>query len=118
MTTDNIEKRRYPRVWVDWPVIVLTSRRSIGGEAINISMGGALITCPTGAGKEEALRIIIKPPLREKSLLVSAEIAWSELDEHAEHPTLKGMGLRFTRFSTDDRQFLSRTILDQLKLTD
>jgi hypothetical protein len=81
-------------------------------------MGGALITCPTAAGKEEALRIIIKPPLREKSLLVSAEIAWSELDEHAAHPTLKGMGLRFTRFATDDRQFLSRLILDQLKPTD
>jgi hypothetical protein len=118
VTTDNIEKRRYPRVFVDWPVIVLTSRLSIGGKAVNISMGGALITCPTCDVEEESLRLVIKTPLPEKSLLVSAEIAWSELDESADLPTLKGIGLRFTRFSTDDRQFLTRMIREKLQSTD
>jgi hypothetical protein len=38
-----VEKRRYPRVEITWPVTVITPNGPKGGRIQNIGLGGALI---------------------------------------------------------------------------
>jgi hypothetical protein len=90
------ERRSYPRTFVDWPAIVLTQQGCIGGEAKNISPSGAFIHCLTEPGQNGPLRVIFSHPLRDKLLLVGAELAWSNISNCDDIDSC-GIGVQFTK---------------------
>jgi hypothetical protein len=101
------EKRQFSRTEVNWPVILLTPQRILGGEAKNIGLGGRRINKKTDPLEDESFRIFIKPPTSKRFLLLSAEVAWKRQHENAEGLPSSGVGVQFTKIAGSDRQFLS-----------
>lgn len=106
------ERRRHPRIAVNWPVIVVTPQLYIGGEAANISIGGVNIRCtldPAGAGP---LRMAFQIPEREEFLQVTGVVAWSHSCEETDDFHSWETGIRFTSFIGDSRKYLLDVIAD------
>lgn len=106
------ERRRQARILVNWPVIVVTPQRYIGGEARNVCLGGAGILCTTDPGQDGPLRMVIQVPTREEFLQVTCVVAWSNPHEQLDGIYSCEAGVRFTSFIGDGRQYLSDVILD------
>ena len=113
-----IERRRHSRIPVNWPVIIITPQRYIGGEARNISIGGAFIHCLTEPREAEPFRMAIKAPFREELFVLTAEVAWSNIESHTEDPSFSGMGVRFTGAGDDGSLSIAEMISDHLKSED
>ncbi|MGD8995996.1 MAG: PilZ domain-containing protein [Syntrophobacterales bacterium] len=106
------ERRRHPRIAVNWPVIVVTPQLYIGGEAANISIGGVNIRCtrdPEGSGP---LRMAFQIPDREEFLQVTGVVAWSHAYEEIDDFYSWETGIRFTSFIGDGRKYLFDVITD------
>ena len=104
------ERRKHNRILVNWPVVVVTPQRYIGGEAKNISVGGAAVVCTRDPGRSESLRLAIKFPTSEVLLQGKGIVVWSIL--RAQLNELYGCetGLRFTGFMGKSRQYLAVAI--------
>ncbi|MGW8208731.1 MAG: PilZ domain-containing protein [Syntrophobacteria bacterium] len=110
------ERRKHDRILVKWPVVVVTPQRYIGGEAKNISVGGASVVCTRDPGRYEPLRLAIKIPASEELLQVTGIVVWSKLQ--AQPNDLYGCetGIRFTSFIGNSRQYLTEAIAKCLRL--
>ena len=106
------EKRRHPRISVEWPGVILTPGSLMSVIVNNISIGGAFVHCFKEPVHNEPLRMVIKAPPREELLLVTAEMVWSNLD--ITNVTSSGIGVRFTRVFGDNHKFLSETVSEHL----
>ena len=110
------ERRRHERILVNWPVVVVTPQRYIGGEAKNISVGGAAVVCIRDPGRSEALRLAIKIPTTEELLLVTGVVVWANLTAQLNDLYGCETGIRFTRFIGKSRQYLVEAIAECLRL--
>lgn len=106
------ERRRNERILVNWPVIVVTPQRYIGGEARNVCLGGACILCTTDPGQDGPLRMVIQVPTREEFLQVTCVVAWSNPHEQLDGIYFCEAGVRFTSFIGDGLHYLSEVISD------
>lgn len=106
------ERRRHPRIVVNWPVIVVTPQLYIGGEAANISIGGANIRCTTDPKGSGLLRMAFQIPAREEFLQVIGVVAWSNSYEEIDDFYSWETGIRFTSFIGDGRKYLFDVITD------
>jgi hypothetical protein len=104
------ERRRHPRIAVNWPVIVVTPQLYIGGEATNISIGGATIRCTTDPERTGPLRMAFKIPSREEFLQVTGVVAWSTSYEQMDDFYSWETGVRFTSFIGDSKRNLFQVI--------
>lgn len=111
------ERRKHNRILVNWPVVVVTPERYIGGEAKNISMGGVAVISNRDPGRSEPLRLAIKIPTSEELLQVKGIVVWSNL--MAQLNDLYGCetGVRFTSFIGKSRHYLAEAIAECLRLT-
>jgi hypothetical protein len=99
------ERRKYPRVPVDWSAIVNTNNGSLEGEVKDISVGGACILFPEKPIAGESISIVFKPP-GQRSIPVIGEKVWSDsFDIH--YGTAFGMGIQFIHVSTEGRQYIA-----------
>jgi hypothetical protein len=104
------ERRKFPRVPVDWSAIVETNHGSLEGEVKDISVGGACILCPEKPITGESISILLKPP-EQRSIPVIGEKVWSDFfDIH--YGTAFGMGVQFIHVSPEDRNYIS-TLLEE-----
>ena len=69
-----IEKRLHPRIPVNWPVVILTSKGAIKGETRNISVGGACIEYSEEADLNGELHIVFEYS-RQRSISVTGRKA-------------------------------------------
>jgi len=99
------ERRRYPRIRVDWPVVVRMKDRITVGEARNIGARGALIQMEEPLTAKEKFRLFIVPPDR-LAFRVTAEVAWVKVKRSAQEFSNCLMGIRFTRVSKGDNRFV------------
>jgi hypothetical protein len=112
-------QRLYRRLKVRWPVTIVTKDNGIHGMTRNISVNGAYIYYYKPHLEALPLRpkqrvgAIIRVPGRVP-LLVSAEVAWSDILHSEEEQTLLGVGLRFLDLFYDDREFLQKTMAERL----
>ncbi|UCG11311.1 MAG: PilZ domain-containing protein [Deltaproteobacteria bacterium] len=114
-TTNVTDRRRHTRVDVNWPVVILTQRGAVVGEAKNVGVSGAFILCRTPLLPKEKLKLIIMAPNRH-SQSISAEVAWSNPygSESEEEIPPCGMGIRFTKIAAADREFIRQEVVKQL----
>ena len=104
------ERRFHPRILVNWPVVVRAPRDfSIEGETRDISVDGVFIQCSELPELGEGFQIILKPSERQ-SILVTGEKVWSGNINIDGKQTYSGMGIRITKISPEDRQFISTLI--------
>ena len=108
-----VEKRRYPRAEVNWPVTILTASGPIEGEVRNISPGGAFISCNEQPGLHETFRLVIKVPFERQYLLAKGRVARSNLYDPDDCSLSRGVAVRFTEISASDRELLNRIVAGQ-----
>ena len=104
------ERRQHGRILVNWPVVVVTPQRYIGGETRNVCIGGARILCTTDPGQDCPLRMVIQVPAREEFLQVTCVVAWSSPYKQPEGMYFCEAGVRFTDYIGDSRQYLYSVI--------
>lgn len=102
------ENRRHPRAKVKWPVVMTTPNGLVDGQARNISLGGVCIRCPGKPDLEDNFRLVITT--KDRLILVNAEVIWSNGHRSHGKTNSHGMGIRFTKISSDDRSFIRGVI--------
>jgi hypothetical protein len=126
------QKRKYPRIEVGWPVIMMTTedniespsrsdiaptkRRVFDGKVENISADGAYISCETQLFRN-ALFLMGVSGVDRKPMWMGAEVVRTN---GTFTPDLRqaqiGMGVRFISVSAEDRQFLTNVVSEHMKL--
>lgn len=112
------ERREYPRAKFKWPVVVKTAERSIEGLTVNIGPDGVYILCPKPLRLNEVAELIIKIPNSNRTLKARAEVVWSNIYGPNDQISPRGMGLKFTKISSEDRKFIATAALGHLKSRD
>ena len=106
---NGIERRRDPRIPVDWPLVLITSIGTLNGKAINISEGGSalvyFLSPPEIAG---AFSIIFKVS-EDHEIYTPCELIWSGKINYDEG-VYDGLGVRFTDISSSDRKFIASMV--------
>ena len=108
------ERRRHPRVRIDWPVVIQRKDRATVGVATDVSATGALIRTDKPPLPQEGLQVFILVPERE-AIKVKSTVSWSQVDFCQNDCYPSGVGIRFTGGSKPDRAFLSSWIKSQLE---
>ena len=98
------DRRSQPRTMVDWPAMVITPGACIGGEIKNISPSGAFIHCFTEPEGNQPLRLVFRDPLRKRVVLLTAELAWSNIAD-CDDLGSSGIGIQFTKIFNCDHLF-------------
>ena len=75
-----VERRRYPRAKIEWPVTVKTDQGIISGYTLNLSAGGATVRLQNPPLVHEIIEMTIKIPELDRNLAVKAEVVWSTAD--------------------------------------
>ena len=100
-----IERRKYNRIIVTWPISIVLDEEIIEGETINITVDGVLIRCEEPLQLNEVLRISINPP-NHQGIEVNGKVVWSDHYAVDEQDTAFGMGICFVKISDVDCHFL------------
>ena len=113
--TNQEERRRHPRVLVDWPVVIITKRGATVGNTTNISARGALIRSGQPLRPKDRSRLFLVPPDR-LAFRVSFEVAWLATEGSAQRASAYSMGVRFIRMSRGDGEFVLNFVQHHLRL--
>ena len=108
------KERRYPRIKDSWPVVILTTRGALAAETSNITPHGAFIVCDKPLSSKTELRLFIMFPNR-RYVEALAEVIWSYPYGSDVDITPCGMGVRFTKITDTDRDFISSLSSGHLK---
>ena len=101
------EKRKYPRVKVKCPVVLMTSQGSLYGEVRNLSRVVALIRTSKFRKPTSSFPAVVS--YRKKSFTAIAELVWS--GNFLEEKSIRhGMGVRFTYIFAHGRETLDDII--------
>jgi hypothetical protein len=103
-----VEKRKLPRIEVQWPVTMITEKGSVEGEARNITVEGVFIHCMERLNVNETYRLLIKPA--GEQIEVMGKLVWSNLEGTADRDILPGMGFCFVKVGEGDRELLREAI--------
>ena len=94
-----VEKRKFPRTEVRWPVTIMTETGAVEGEARNISVEGAFILfthSTENLAPPNSYRLLMKPDGEE--IEVMGSLVWSSRDAHL------GKSFCFVGFNERDRR--------------
>jgi hypothetical protein len=108
------ERRRHARVDVDWPAVVQHTSGGMVAEMENIGANGAFIRCDKPLRPREKFKLHIVTP-NHSPLSASAEVAWLQVLCAEKGVPPCGMGIRFTRVSSDVRQYIRTFVATQKK---
>jgi len=106
---DPSEKRKMPRINVNWPVTIITSQGTIEGESRNITPSGVFIHCKKKLPEDEIYQMIMKLP-NDKQIVVKGQMMWSNLNGREDTGVLVDMGFSFIKMSEQDQKVL-RTVI-------
>lgn len=111
MNSPNFARRRkYRRVDVEWPVIMMTPEGDMDGTIENISAGGAYIRCGTLLSKNDLFILAIMIQDREESW-IGAEVVWIDIPLSPDAEAIPvGMGIRFINLTVEDLRFLNDAV--------
>ncbi len=107
-----IEKRRYPRVEISWPVNIISSDHLVSGKTENLSRVGTLIRCSELPELAHPFQLIFKPS-GDRIVLANAKRVWSKTfteDDRRSHT----MGVRFTFILDHDFQLINEVISNRV----
>ena len=106
-----IEKRKDPRIEVNWPIRAFVGNKSIEGKAKDINLKGMCIRCKSPIRMEEEISISIFPP-NCKPINVIGKAVWSDfygLDMDKNNIPVC-IGVSFVELSVKNRYLLKEII--------
>ena len=103
-----IEKRRHPRVALNWPVALITPQETVMGETSNISVGGALLLFSEIPEIDDEFKVILKSS-EEHQIPVTCKKARS-YNYYINGSVLHGIGARFTKITSVDRGVIATLV--------
>lgn len=110
------EKRRHPRTRVTLPVMIETSRGFTDAKILNISANGAFIIAQNSFKLTNKFYMAIANVAKlYLHIPVEAELIRSNSLSTDGNFTYRGLGVRFTKISTEDQEFISALISGRLK---
>jgi hypothetical protein len=95
------EKRKLPRIEVNWPVQVFLDDRIIEGTVKNITLKGLFVCFEEPLTLKEELRLSVFTP-SEKAIDIVGKTVWSDSYALDEENTPVCIGLSFVKLSTED----------------
>jgi len=110
-----VERRRYPRAKIEWPVTVKTDQGIVTGYTLDLSAGGATVRLKNPPLIHEIIEMTIKIPDIDRYLAVEAEVVWSTADIVDKELTLPIIGLRFITITDQDRWLISTAVAKVLR---
>jgi hypothetical protein len=110
------DRRSHPRTAVDWPAMVITPGACIGGEIKNLSPSGAFFHCFTEPEGGQPLRLVFRDPMRKKLIVVTAELAWSNVADSNDISSC-GIGIEFCSPLSYEQLFLDTWTSEHLQAT-
>jgi hypothetical protein len=106
-----VEKRRDPRIPVSMPVVLMTSKGTIKGKTVNLSVSGlGLLLLPETREIDDEFQITLK--LSDDHIMpLTCEKIWSDkiIFDGSFHI---GIGVRFTKISSKNRQILASKVAE------
>jgi uncharacterized protein (TIGR02266 family) len=103
------EKRRHPRVAIDWRVSIEKSDQHTQAQLKDISLGGAFVACREPLALNENFKITLDLP-DQAPLQLNAEVVWSNANIPADKVVNRGMGIRFIQNEEEKRRQLQQAI--------
>lgn len=106
--------RKYSRAKVKWPVVIQTGQRTMDGVTWKVSPNGVFIKCAKPLRLHEVCDLAIRIPGEKRPLEVSVEVVWSNIHGQDDEVTPRGMGVRFIKISSGDRQAIAKQMFEQM----
>ena len=112
MTTNTLgnvygmERRRYPRVDVRFPVVYRSAHRTVDAYTCNLSQGGLAISSPEIDNMGTECQVSLDLPGSQGPLTLSCRIVW--IDVNHETPLI---GFSFEELSREERAMLCNFLL-------
>ena len=107
--------RQYPRAKIKWPVEIKANQGTIDAVTLDVTPSGVFIGCPKPLGLNEVLELVINVPDGDRRISATAEVVWSNKYGPDDEITPRGMGVQFTKISSDDRKFIAEAVLSHFK---
>ncbi|MFC1820169.1 PilZ domain-containing protein [Thermodesulfobacteriota bacterium] len=109
------EKRKDPRIKVDWPVVAILGNRSIEGVAKNITLKGIFLRCKEPLPLKDNFRLSIFTP-NKKTMDVVGKVAWSDIYALDDDSVPVCVGLSFVKISTEDLDSLKKIVHNRIEI--
>ena len=103
------ERRKEPRIEINWPIEVFVDGNTIEGEVKNITLKGLFICCKEALHLKENFSVSISPPNR-KAINVVGKVIWSDFYAIDEQNLPVCVGMSFVEISAQDRHFLKEML--------
>ncbi|MGD9158969.1 MAG: PilZ domain-containing protein, partial [Desulfobacteraceae bacterium] len=109
------EKRKYPRVQVNWPVTIYFDDEKIEGETRNISVDGIFLQTEKPLPFKKNFSISVNPP-EHQAIGLKGEAVWSDLYgiEGTGEANVYGLGVCLVELSEEDKQLIKAMINNYL----
>jgi hypothetical protein len=99
------EKRRHPRIEINWPAAILDPKHPTAVQLKDISLGGAFVVCQELPDSQNQFKISIQLP-ELGAVVLNAILVWSNFNMPSEKVVNRGMGIKFVNNDTQERQRL------------
>jgi hypothetical protein len=96
------ERRTDQRFQIRWPIHIIASDGSRGGETEDISLGGAFIRCEKPPPPDEKVLLTYENPSGSMQFVL-AKVAWTNLESEGSSDRQIGMGIQFMQFLSTPR---------------
>ena len=106
---NGIERRRHPRISVNWPVVLMTPQGAIKGKTANISVSGLGLLLFTETPEIDDEFKITLTSSEGHEMLVTCERIWAD-GINLYGFTYSGVGVRFTKISSRDRKIIATMV--------
>lgn len=103
------ERRAMSRIYVTWPIRIITDKGVIEGESVNITPSGVFVHSGQVLKENETYQMIIKLP-NKKQVVLKGKLVWSNLNGEARSAAFSNMGFSFVKVDEEDQKLLRAVI--------
>jgi Tfp pilus assembly protein PilZ len=114
----NAESITYKRAKIQWVTLVKANDKVIEGVTLTVSPTGLFVVCANPSKLNDACELKIKIQSRDDPIQATGEVVWSNIHGQDDYHSPRGMGIKFTKISDTDRDFISKEALRHLKEKD
>jgi c-di-GMP-binding flagellar brake protein YcgR len=104
------EKRRHPRIEINWPAAIIDPVQPTAVQLRDISLGGAFVVCEELVGLRDQFKISIQLP-NAGAIALNAVLVWSNFNMPPEKVVNRGMGIKFVNNEAQERQRLQEALI-------
>ena len=108
------ERRKNPRLEVEWPLRIIRDDLVIEGESRNISIDGIQICCEQPLHLNERIRISVFPPNGE-GITFTGEVVWSDFYGMDDNNKVFGIGVCMIEVNNEDKKVIERLLEEEIE---